>query len=144
MLRRAWGNLLSLTDGTGAPITSTTHIGYINPIRYRGYYYDVETGLYYLQSRYYDAKICRFINPDAVISGVGVPIYGVPVSAGGDLEIIPDNDKDTSYFGGTVNAGIGTPGMELHATWSKTDTLDVSKFNVFEVAKKVYISIMEW
>ena len=76
MLRRAWGYLLSLTDGTGAPITSTTHIGYINPIRYRGYYYDVETGLYYLQSRYYDAKICRFISPDAVISGIGGEILG--------------------------------------------------------------------
>ena len=35
-----------------------------------------ETGLYYLQSRYYDAKICRFISPDAVISGVGGDILG--------------------------------------------------------------------
>lgn len=36
----------------------------INPLRYRGYYYDNETGYYYLQSRYYDANICRFINSD--------------------------------------------------------------------------------
>ena len=35
-----------------------------NPIRYRGYYYDNETGYYYLQSRYYDPGICRFINAD--------------------------------------------------------------------------------
>lgn len=35
-----------------------------NPIRYRGYYYDNETGYYYLQSRYYDSGICRFINAD--------------------------------------------------------------------------------
>ena len=35
-----------------------------NPIRYRGYYYDVETGLYYLQSRYYDPQTGRFINAD--------------------------------------------------------------------------------
>ena len=35
-----------------------------NPIRYRGYYYDTETGYYYLQSRYYDPSICRFINSD--------------------------------------------------------------------------------
>jgi len=69
----AWGNILSLTDGTGTPITSTTHIGYINPIRYRGYYYDVETGFYYLQSRYYDAKICRFISADGYVStGQGI------------------------------------------------------------------------
>ena len=36
-----------------------------NPLRYRGYVYDTETGLYYLQSRYYDPKIGRFINADA-------------------------------------------------------------------------------
>ena len=36
----------------------------MNPIRYRGYYYDKDTGLYYLQSRYYDANIGRFINSD--------------------------------------------------------------------------------
>ena len=39
-------------------------IGHINPFRYRGYYYDVETGFYYLQTRYYDPTICRFINAD--------------------------------------------------------------------------------
>ena len=33
-------------------------------IRYRGYYYDTETGFYYLQSRYYDPTLCRFISPD--------------------------------------------------------------------------------
>ena len=41
-----------------------TAIGELNPIRYRGYYQDVETGLYYLQSRYYDPATMRFINAD--------------------------------------------------------------------------------
>ena len=36
----------------------------INPIRYRGYYYDSETGLFYLLSKYYDPEICRFVNAD--------------------------------------------------------------------------------
>ena len=40
------------------------HIANVNPIRYRGYYYDTESGLYYLQSRYYDPVTCRFINAD--------------------------------------------------------------------------------
>jgi RHS repeat-associated protein len=40
-------------------------IGNINPIRYRSYYYDIETGLYYLQARYYDPEIGRFISPDS-------------------------------------------------------------------------------
>ena len=37
-----------------------------NPFRYRGYYYDTETSLYYLQSRYYDPNLGRFINPDSI------------------------------------------------------------------------------
>ena len=36
----------------------------VNPLRYRGYYYDQETGLYYLQTRYYDPKVRRFLNAD--------------------------------------------------------------------------------
>ena len=43
---------------------SCVTVGVKNPIRYRGYYYDVETGLYYLQSRYYDPQTGRFINAD--------------------------------------------------------------------------------
>lgn len=41
-----------------------------NPIRYRGYYYDTETGYYYLQSRYYDPSICRFINSDSFLFAI--------------------------------------------------------------------------
>ena len=40
-------------------------LGTLNPLRYRSYVYDEETGLYYLQSRYYDSEICRFLNADA-------------------------------------------------------------------------------
>ena len=39
-------------------------IGNLNPMRYRSYYYDNESGYYYLQSRYYDSNTCRFINAD--------------------------------------------------------------------------------
>ena len=60
----AWGNY-SVHDEKGAKITKASFIGHINPLRYRGYYYDRETRLYYLQSRYYDFANCRFINADA-------------------------------------------------------------------------------
>ena len=43
----------------------------LNPLRYRGYVYDQETGFYYLNSRYYDPAVGRFINPDAAIGQVG-------------------------------------------------------------------------
>ena len=42
-------------------------MGARNPYRYRGYYYDTETGFYYLQSRYYDPEVSRFINTDVVM-----------------------------------------------------------------------------
>ena len=40
----------------------------INPIRYRGYYLDSDSGLYYLKSRYYDPQLARFINADGIVS----------------------------------------------------------------------------
>ena len=55
----AWGNHVVTLDVGG--------IGSLNPFRYRSYYFDEETGLYYLQSRYYDPAVGRFINADAYV-----------------------------------------------------------------------------
>ena len=44
----------------------STHITFINPFRYKGYYYDVETQLFYCNSRYYSPELCRFISPDSI------------------------------------------------------------------------------
>lgn len=61
----SWGKLISITDQNGKDISNdTNHIGYINPLRYRTYYYDNETNLYYLNSRYYDPETGRFLNED--------------------------------------------------------------------------------
>ena len=60
----AWGNVISITDNNGNAITNPNHIGNLNPFRYRGYYYDTESGFYYLMSRYYDPVTHRFINAD--------------------------------------------------------------------------------
>ena len=257
-------------------ITSATHPANINPIRYRSYYYDVETGLYYLQSRYYDPETGRFLNADGVTDGgagiignnlfayvannpvnntdetgrwiiknaikwlaknvvkpvvktvqkvlskinmtyskginingstgfwnfsgqggisvdtkgnvaiqgsfsggatsgtpgisftgyrtvtnasnikklegpsyqiggsVGVPIYGVPITAGGDFNIVPDNKSNKTYFGITNNVGFGTPGREFHIDWGETSTIKGSGFNIFTLAKIIYKKIMEW
>ena len=51
-------------DAWGKVISSSGTLADINPLRYRGYYYDSETGFYYLGSRYYDPAIKRFINAD--------------------------------------------------------------------------------
>ena len=61
----AWGNH-KVYSPLGLENTLAGFIGNINPIRYRGYYYDVETQLFYCNSRYYSPELCRFISPDSI------------------------------------------------------------------------------
>ena len=61
----AYGVCKVMSSG-GAVNTDKDFVGNINPFRYRGYYYDVETKLYYLQSRYYDPAVGRFLNADSL------------------------------------------------------------------------------
>ena len=73
----AWGNFTESINATYAPAGSTNLAAItLNPLRYRGYCYDTETGWYYLQSRYYNAQVGRFINADSVIASVGSSILG--------------------------------------------------------------------
>ena len=60
----AWGNILH-AEG---------RLAHINPIRYRGYYWDAETQLYYLQSRYYDPALRRFISADVYMDTGQIPL----------------------------------------------------------------------
>ena len=78
------GDVIAILDSTGAAVvqysydawgrplttsgTMSDTLGVHNPLRYRGYVYDDETDLYYLQSRYYDSALGRFINADALTS----------------------------------------------------------------------------
>ena len=59
----AWGKVTE-----NATSADTQNITETNPIRYRGYYYDTETRLYYLKSRYYDPAVKRFLNADGLVS----------------------------------------------------------------------------
>ena len=65
-----WGILPKRAERAGIDITEemsyNSSVAKLNPFRYRGYYYDTETGLYYLNSRYYDPSIGRFINADDI------------------------------------------------------------------------------
>jgi len=56
----AWGTVLSVTG------TLAETVGTVNPVRYKSYYFDSETDWYYLQSRYYDPVVGRFLNADLV------------------------------------------------------------------------------
>ena len=59
----AWGNCTISTE-SGTTTIQKRIVRTLNPFRYRGYYYDTDTGLYYLQSRYYNPKWGRFLNAD--------------------------------------------------------------------------------
>ncbi len=87
------GDVMSIESSDGTPVASYCYdawgkilacdgaLAELNPLRYRGYVYDQETGFYYLQSRYYDPAIGRFINADNVISYAGNSLLGCNVFA---------------------------------------------------------------
>jgi RHS repeat-associated protein len=64
-------------DSWGKIIGQTGSLADVNPIRYRGYYYDSETQLYYLNARYYDPETGRFISADIVAEGGNLYAYCV-------------------------------------------------------------------
>ena len=267
-------------DAWGKPegITGNTEIAILNPLRYRSYYYDTESALYYLNTRYYSADICRFISSDNLViniggdvrgyslfvycfnnpinltdssgnwpqwvknaanwvnnkivqpikkivqkalskinvtystgynvsgaiggfsfngqigmsvdtkgnvalqysygggvtggsaaisvsryktrtnapnihllegpsqqigGSVGVPIYGVPISAGGDLIFMRNEKLNKNYFGYSKNIGFGTPGGEMHVEWGETQTITSTEFNVYDFIDELFIKIME-
>ena len=84
-------------DPYGKVISATGTLANINPLRYRGYVYDQETGFYYLQSRYYDPTIGRFINLDAYVStGAGIIGYNMFAYCNGNPVSATDNEGSSS------------------------------------------------
>ena len=100
----AWGNY-SVHDNKGVKNTSPTFIGHISPLRYRGYYYDRETRLYYLQSRYYDFANCRFINnvPNSMLSQLYTGGVDTSIFHSGTLTVYGDQlDAFNQAVSGTI------------------------------------------
>ena len=62
-----FGKITAVKHGSNRAITDTFSLAFLNPLRYRGYVFDDETGLYYLQSRYYDPVTGRFISADVYV-----------------------------------------------------------------------------
>ena len=99
----AWGNY-SVHDKDGKKTTDATFIGHINPLRYRGYYYDRETRLYYLQSRYYDFANCRFINADTFATTDANGFLSANMFAYCENNPIGNSDPD-GYFAAALAGG---------------------------------------
>ena len=100
-------------DPYGKIITATGDFAEINPLRYRGYYYDSETGFYYLQSRYYDPEISRFINGDKYsATATGFLGYNMFAYCNNNPIIAADYDGEWlnivigAVIGGAINLGV--------------------------------------
>jgi len=96
----AWGKLLTTTGSMASTL------GVHNPLRYRGYVYDNETSLYYLQSRYYDPAMGRFINADGFAS-TGQGILGNNMFAYCCNNPIIRADSAGNFFFTVLGAAIG-------------------------------------
>ena len=112
----AWGNLL---DSGG-------NLAEVNPLRYRGYYYDSETGFYYLQSRYYDPVNRRFINADSYQS-TGQGFVGTNMFAycnNNPITAIDESGKSVTaiIIGALICAAIGGIDAYLSAKTSGAST----------------------
>ena len=89
----AWGNCTISGETTNYAVARA------NPIRYRGYYYDEDTGLYYCNARYYSPKWRRFISPDATS-------YLAPESVNGLNQYCYCGNDPVNYYDPSGHAGI--------------------------------------
>ncbi len=112
------GDVIALVDANGTPVveyrydawgkplfklgTLATTLGTLNPFRYRGYVYDEETGLYYLQNRYYSPICGRFINADTIFKGNLYAYCG-----NNPIVLSDDNGKSAQFAYACMNDGGG-------------------------------------
>ena len=145
----AWGNIVS----------SSGRLAEINPLRYRGYYYDSETGFYYLRSRYYDPENHRFINADtyastdssdAIACNMFAYCLGTPI-------LLQDPDGKDSFgvsigfsfwifgWGFSVSAGIvGTDDdIGLQFSVARSDTFDTSSQMGVSIGPSVSVQVTD-
>ena len=116
----AWGNCTILRN--------TDNIANTNPLRYRGYYYDTGTNLYYLQSRYYDANIGRFINADdAELLGMSGRVVSNNLFAYCNNN--PVNGMDPSGYYNILNFNCYAYAMGVFNKWLHpgTNKVDINK-----------------
>ena len=147
-IRDALGNILGIINQNGqivvqysytsygvCSISGNTSLGNENPFRYKGYYYDVETSLYCITTRYYDPEIGRFISPDSVeylnpqnINGLNLYCYCMnnPV-------MYLDGSGHFPILAVLIGAGIGFLTSYIPDVISEMqDGFDWSDFNTFE------------
>ena len=99
----AWGQIVTM-DAASTPYYNALNA---NPLRYRGYVYDNETGFYYLQSRYYDPAVRRFINADSPEMALEAGITDKNLYAYCDNNPIMRSDEDGEFWNVVIGAAVG-------------------------------------
>ncbi len=109
-----WGKLLSVTPNGWLDEQNAYYleVAEANPLRYRGYYYDAETGFYYLQSRYYDPEIGRFINADSYASTDATGLLSTNMFAYCENDPVNRSDPSGEFWIIVAGAALGA-GMEV-------------------------------
>ncbi len=117
----AWGKLMELKD------TTANSVGTLNPFRYKGYYYDTETGLYYLNSRYYDADTGRFINADGQLNE---GVLGYNMFAYCENNPVMRSDDEGEFWNIIIGAAVGgliSAATTAYRSYKETGHVDVTQ-----------------
>ena len=126
----SWGNQLNMVDNSG------TSAGTLNPYRYRSYRFDWETGLYYLNSRYYNPETGRFINADGLIGDVGDVLSHNMYTY---TENNPITFIDPSGYTQMLGGGGGYGDIEPKDYWAEVNTFTHINWNsVYYYGGKMY------
>ena len=104
-----WGKLLSVTPNGWLDEQNAYYleVAEANPLRYRGYYYDAETGFYYLQSRYYDPEIGRFINADSYASTDATGLLSTNMFAYCENDPVNGSDPNGEWIHIAIGSAMG-------------------------------------
>ena len=96
-------------------------LGKDNPYRFKGYYYDEETGMYYLKSRYYQLEICRFISADsyAVLTQSPMALVDTNLYNYCDNNPVYREDENGQFWNVVIPALIGAA-VGTFLTWAAT------------------------
>ena len=129
----AWGKLINVESYNGINDPDAANV---NPFRYRGYYYDTETGLYYLQSRYYDPETGRFINCDDV-DYIGINGTIVSYNPFAYCENNPIDRYDP--YGNSFTIAVGVTSVSIYAVY-KAITLALTGFLCVYITYSLYSS----
>ena len=114
-------------DPYGKVLTATGTLAEKNPLRYRGYYYDSESGLYYLQSRYYDPATRRFVNADSY-AGTGQGLLGYNMFAYcGNRPVMRADSTGQKYSSTEIHNFVLEDICEKHPTMRRDRTFMMYK-----------------